>query len=196
MKRKSVRRKIVVLSALAVITMLTTVSAQPVPEGFVISGMVSNYCNDEDVNNANVKVTNLNTSGVFTTGTAQIFWWANYRFRIPSGGVSTGNVLQFNVCDNKGNSTEFNYTVTHEDILYSGFKQDITIGVCGDENCDYGADMADALAVRNYWAYGFPLHSDWAGDVNCDGLIHMADALAIRNHWGYGYPLNCCGGCE
>ena len=183
---------IFVLSTLTVVTMLATVTAQPVPEGFAISGLVNNYCTDESVNNADVKVTNLNTSGVFSTETAQIFWWANYRFRITSGGVSAGNVLQFNVSDNQGNSTEFNYTITHEDTFYSGFKQDITIGVCGDENCDSEANMVDTGAVIAHIYHDVTLCNLWAANVNCDSEVNMMDAGAMIANIYHATSLNCC----
>ena len=197
MNRKRVSGKIVVLSILAVIAMSATAAAQPVPEGFNIAGSVNNYCTDEPVNGATVTITNLNTSEVFNTGTGQLFWWANYRFIIPSDGVSAGNVLHFSASDNKGNFTECNYTVTQDDRFYNGFVKGITIkGSCGDENCDGEVTMGDALATRNHQLYGFSLCNPWAADVNCDSDVTMGDALAIRNHWLYGFALDeCCKDC-
>ena len=68
--------------------------------------------------------------------------------------------------------------------------------LCGDVNRNGIVNMADALSIRNYAIYGFPLCNPWAADVNCNDIINMADALAVRNHAIYGFPLeDCCKDC-
>ncbi|RLJ06792.1 MAG: hypothetical protein DRP16_04630 [Candidatus Aenigmatarchaeota archaeon] len=118
---------------------LSDPSAQPIPgvmvnngsveineSLFIISGFVS-YNDGSPVNNPGVKITNLNTSEVFTAGTNE----SSNHYRVSTNllHISEGNLLHFNASDNIGNSTEFNHTVTREEINAGGFAQNITIYV-------------------------------------------------------------------
>jgi len=92
------------------------------PKPFVIYGWV-NYSNGTAVLNPNVTITNLNTSEVFTATTSPASNY--YQVSTTSCNISAGNVLHFHVSDT--NTTEFNHTVTQDEIDNGGFMQNITI---------------------------------------------------------------------
>ncbi len=130
---------------------------------FVIYGWV-NYSNGTAVLNPNVTITNLNTSEVFTATTSPDSNY--YQVSTTSCNISAGDVLHFNVSDT--NTTEFNHTVTQDEIDNGGFMQNITIIVAPVGLC---------------------------GDVDCDGEVTMGDGRQIWMNIIYGadeYPLNCC----
>jgi len=168
------------------------------PKPFVIYGWV-NYSNGTAVLNPNVTITNLNTSEVFTATT---FPDSNYyQVSTTSCNISAGDVLHFYVSDT--NTTEFNHTVTQDEIDNGGFMQNITIivapvGLCGDVDCDGEVTMSDGRQIWMSIIYGadnYPLNNTWAADVDCDGEITMSDGRQIWMNIIYGadeYPLNCC----
>jgi len=92
------------------------------PKPFLIHGWV-NYSNGTAVLNPNVTITNLNTSEVFTAETSPASNY--YQVSTTSCNISAGNVLHFHVSDT--NTTEFNHTVTQDEIDNGGFMQNITI---------------------------------------------------------------------
>jgi len=166
-----------VLSILIMVALSATVVAQPVPPGFFISGSVTNCCTNESANEGIVKIENLNTSDVFSTTLGQIFWWANYRLIMED--VGGGNVLQISASDNNGNCTEYNYTVTDDDVFYSGFLQNPIIGPCGDVDCDGKIRTGDADMISDVAAGVIPasyLKNEWAADVDGSGKIRTGDA--------------------
>ena len=116
------------------------------PAPFFVYGFV-NDSEGVPVNGPNVTITNLNTGKVFT---AEKNASSNY-FQVltSSGNVSAGNVLNFYAGNNKGNSTEFNHTITEEDVNIGVFEQDIVIIVEAPSPC--------FIATA---AYGTTLHED------------------------------------
>ena len=163
---------------------------------FVIYGWV-NYSNGTAVLNPNVTITNLNTSEVFTATTVSNY----YQVSTTSCNISAGDVLHFHVSDT--NTTEFNHTVTQDEIDNGGFMQNITIivapvGLCGDVDCDGEVTMGDGRQIWMNIIYGadeYPLNNTWAADVDCDGEVTMGDGRQIWMNIIYGadeYPLNCC----
>jgi len=92
------------------------------PKPFVIYGWV-NYSNGTAVLNPNVTITNLNTSEVFVANTSPDSNY--YQVVTTSYNISAGDVLHFNASDT--NKTEFNHTVTQDEIDNGGFMQNITI---------------------------------------------------------------------
>jgi len=92
------------------------------PKPFVIHGWV-NYSNGTPVLNPNVTITNMNTSEVFVANTSPDSNY--YQVVTTSYNISAGDVLHFNVSDT--NTTEFNHTVTQDEIDNGGFMQNITI---------------------------------------------------------------------
>ena len=168
------------------------------PKPFVIYGWV-NYSNGSAVLNPNVTITNLNTSEVFTAETSPNSNY--YQVLTTSCNISAGDVLHFYVSDT--NTTEFNHTVTQDEIDNGGFMQNITIivapvGLCGDVDCDGEVTMSDGRQIWMNIIYGadkYPLNNTWAADVDCDGEITMSDGRQIWMSIIYGadeYPLNCC----
>jgi hypothetical protein len=113
--------------------------AQPIPGVLVLDGTVEieethfnisgfvNYSDGSPVNNPNVTVANLNTTEVFI---AEMNESSNY-YQVSTNllHISEGNLLYFFARDNMGNFTEFNHTVTEEEINSGGFSQNITIYV-------------------------------------------------------------------
>ena len=168
------------------------------PKPFVIYGWV-NYSNGTAVLGPNVTITNLNTSEVFTAETSPTSNY--YQVLTTSYNISAGDVLHFNVSDT--NTTEFNHTVTQDEIDNGGFMQNITIiaapvGLCGDVDCDGKVTMGDGRQIWMNIIYGadeYPLNNTWAADVDCDGKVTMGDGRQIWMNIIYGadeYPLNCC----
>jgi len=166
---------------------------------FVIYGWVY-YSNGTAVLNPNVTITNLNTSEVFTATTSPDSNY--YQVSTTSCNISAGDVLHFNVSDT--NTTEFNHTVTQDEIENGGFMQNITItvpivGICGDVTGDSIVNMGDvALLVNNVSYPGNPayaLANEWAGDVTGDNVLNMGDVALLVNNVSYpgnpAYNLNC-----
>jgi hypothetical protein len=91
---------------------------------FIISGFV-NYDNEDAVLDPNVTVTNLNTGEVFI---ADVNESSNY-YQISTNfaHISSDDVLHFDAADDLGNSSEFNHTVTQDEIDAGGFVQNIII---------------------------------------------------------------------
>jgi subtilase family serine protease len=89
---------------------------------FNISGFVV-YSDGEQVLNPNVTLTNMNTSEVFLveTNTSSNY----YHVSTDSEHVSVGDILHFHASN--ANTTEFNYTVTEEELNTCGFVLNITI---------------------------------------------------------------------
>ena len=145
----------VVFSALAL-------AVEP-PTPFLIRGWV-NYSNGTAVLNPDVTITNLNTSEVFTATTSPDSNY--YQVLTTSYDISAGDVLHFYVSDT--NTTEFNHTVTQDEIDNGGFVQNITItvpiaGICGDVTGDSIVNMGDvALLVNNVSYPGNPAYN-----LNC-----------------------------
>lgn len=93
---------------------------------FIISGFV--YYNDgSEIFNPNVTITNLNTSEVFIAQTNESSNY--YKVQTDFDHIDTANVLHFHATDNLGNVSEFDHTVTQNEIDTGGFVQDITIYV-------------------------------------------------------------------
>ncbi len=88
---------------------------------FNISGFV--YTDGEPVLNPDVNITNLNTSDVFIAETNESSNY--YLISTDSGHVSAGNILHFHASN--GNTTEFDHTVTEEEMNAGGFVQNILI---------------------------------------------------------------------
>ncbi|MFZ2070972.1 MAG: DUF3344 domain-containing protein [Halobacteriota archaeon] len=118
--RISIMTLIVVLSS----ALIAAASVPLPPTPFSIHGLV-NYSNGESVNGPNVTITNLNTAEEFSAETNAASNY--YQVSTSSCNVSAGNVLKFNASDNIGNFTEFNHTVTQEEMNNGGFAQNITI---------------------------------------------------------------------
>ena len=89
---------------------------------FNISGFVV-YSDEEPVLNPNVTITNLNTSEVFSAETNASSNY--YHVSTDSEHVSAGDILHFNASND--NTTEFNHTVTENELNAGGFVQNITI---------------------------------------------------------------------
>ena len=91
---------------------------------FNITGFV-NYSDGSPVNNPNVTITNLNTSEVFI---AETNISSNY-YQVLTNFAHIGkeNILHFYACDNTGNLTEFDHTVTQAEMDAGGFVQNISI---------------------------------------------------------------------
>ncbi|MCK4460072.1 MAG: hypothetical protein KAU52_10210, partial [Methanosarcinales archaeon] len=152
----------------------------PIP--FVIDGWV-NCTDDEPANNPSVTVTNLNTTEVFIAATSAS---SNYYQVVTSSyNVSAGNVLHFIV--SKGNSTEFNHTITEAEMCAGGFTQNATIecggpaGTCGDCDGFGGLSTNDGWMIFMNLTYkGDPrylLADTWAAD--CDGF----GGLSTNDGW-------------
>jgi hypothetical protein len=91
---------------------------------FNITGFV-NSNDGSPVNNPNVTITNLNTSGVFTAETNESSNY--YQVLTNFAHVTTGHILHFYASDDMGNLTEFDHTVTQAEMDAGGFVQNITI---------------------------------------------------------------------
>ena len=167
---------------------------------FFFYGFV-HYNDGSACNGPIVNVTNLNTGAKWHADTISTSNY--YQVSTTSWNVSAGSVLNFNVSDNLGNYTEFNHTVTQDEIDNGGFVQNITIivapvGLCGDVDCDGEVTMSDGRQIWMSIIYGadnYPLNNTWAADVDCDGEVTMSDGRQIWMSIIYGadnYPLNCC----
>jgi|GEM_PF-633943 len=91
---------------------------------FIISGFV-NYNNGNIVPDSSVTVTNLNTSKVFLAQTSGNYYEILTNFTY----ISSNDTLHFNASDGLGNVSEFDHTVTQDDLDAGGFVQNITIYV-------------------------------------------------------------------
>ena len=91
---------------------------------FVISGFVE-YDNGDPVPDPNVMITNLNTGGVFVaeTNASSNHYYVSTDFTH----ISSDDVLHFNASDDLGNATEFDHTVTPDEMNAGGFVQNITL---------------------------------------------------------------------
>ena len=160
------RRAVLLIATLAFVLAFIVFSAPALaepPTPFLIHGWV-NYSNGTAVLNPNVMITNLNTSEVFTATTSPASNY--YQVSTTSCNISAGDVLHFHVSDT--NTTEFNHTVTQDEIDNGGFMQNITIavpivGICGDVTGDSIVNMGDvALLVNNVSYPGNPAYN-----LNC-----------------------------
>jgi hypothetical protein len=174
-----------------------------VPVPFFVYGWV-NCINGGPVNDPDVMITNLNTSEVFIAETDPSSNY--YQVLIGSLNVSAGDVLHFNA--SKGNSTEFNHTITAAEMNAGGFTQNATIecggpaGICGDVNDDGDVDMTDVMTlwydIADYpYVDAYTVSNAWAADVNCDGELDMTDVMTlwydIADYPYVGaYEVNCC----
>ena len=95
-----------------------------IPTPFLLYGEV-NYSTGSPVLNPDVTITNLNTAEVFTAETNASSNY--YQVSTSSEHVSAGDILHFHASN--GNITEFNHTVTEEEMNNGGFEQDIVITV-------------------------------------------------------------------
>ena len=120
-KRRPVMLIITLAFVLAFVVFSVSALAEP-PTPFHIYGW-GNYSNGTAVLNPNVTITNLNTSEVFTATTSPASNY--YQVSTTSCNISVGNVLHFHVSDT--NTTEFNHTVTQDEMDNGGFMQNITI---------------------------------------------------------------------
>ena len=149
-----------------------------------------------------VNVTNLNTGAKWHADTISTSNY--YQVSTTSWNVSAGSVLNFNVSDNLGNYTEFNHTVTQDEIDNGGFVQNITItvpitGICGDVTDDSIVNMGDVALLLNNVSYPgnptYALKNEWAGDVTGDNVVNMGDVALLLNNVSYPgnptYNLNC-----
>jgi hypothetical protein len=91
---------------------------------FVISGSVE-YDNEDPVPDPNVMITNLNTGGVFVAETNASS--DHYYVSTDVAHISINDVLHFNASDDLGNVTEFDHTVTQNEMDAGGFVQNITL---------------------------------------------------------------------
>ena len=96
---------------------------EPPPTAFMVYGWV-NDSTGAPVLNPNVTITNLNTAEVFIVETNASSNY--YQVLTTSENVNAGNVLHFYASDN-GNKTEFNHTITQEEMDTGGFEQNITV---------------------------------------------------------------------
>jgi len=91
---------------------------------FEISGFVE-YDSGDQVLHPDVMITNLNTGGVFV---AEANASSNhYYVSTDVTNISIDDVLHFDVSDDLGNATEFDHTVTHDEMDAGGFVQNITL---------------------------------------------------------------------
>ena len=109
-------------------------------------------------------------------------------------------MLNFNASNN-GNSTEFNYTVTHAEMCAGGFEQNITIecgqqqGICGDVTGDGKVRVGDGRRILKWIddPVGYPIADLGAADVTGDGKVRVGDGRRILK-WiddPVNYPLTC-----
>jgi hypothetical protein len=93
---------------------------------FIISGVVD-YNNGDPILGPNVIVTNLNTDEVFI---ADVNDSSNY-YQVSTNFVhiSSDDILHFNVNDNLGNISEFNHTVTQNEMDTGGFVKNTIIHI-------------------------------------------------------------------
>ena len=91
---------------------------------FVISGFVE-YDNEDPVPVPDVTITNLNTGGVFVAETNASS--NHYYVSTDVTNISTDDVLHFDVSDDRGNVSEFDRTVTQDEMDAGGFVQNITL---------------------------------------------------------------------
>ena len=99
-------------------------SVEVIETHFIISGFVD-YDNGDPVPGPNVTVTNLNTSEVFIAETDA----NHYEISTNFVHVSSDDILHFDASDNLGNATEFNHTVTQDEMDTGGFVRNITIHI-------------------------------------------------------------------
>jgi len=197
-KRRPVMLIITLAFVLAFVVFSVSALAEP-PTPFHIYGW-GNYSNGTAVLNPNVTITNLNTSEVFTATTSPASNY--YQVSTTSCNISVGNVLHFHVSDT--NTTEFNHTVTQDEMDNGGFMQNITItvpigGICGDVTDDSIVNMGDVALLLNNVSYPgnptYALENEWAGDVTGDSVLNMGDVALLLNNVSYPgnptYNLNC-----
>jgi len=196
--RRRVRTKtgvIAVVSIFALIAAATMVVALP-PKPFVVYGWVS-YTNGNPVNDPNVTVKNIDTGEEYTVKTHASY--SQYRAVTSSWNISAGNVLRFNASDNKGNTSEFNRTVTAENISNGGlFVLNITVqppGICGDVTGDGNVRVGDGRRILKWIddPVNYPIDDLWAADVTGDGNVRVGDGRRILK-WiddPVNYPLEC-----
>ena len=91
---------------------------------FVISGFVG-YDTEDLVPDPNVIITNLNTGGVFVTVTNADS--NHYKVSTDSKHISSNDKLHFDVGDDLGNATEFDHTVTQDEMDAGGFVRNIML---------------------------------------------------------------------
>ena len=93
---------------------------------FVISGFVE-YDKAGPVWDPNVTITNLNTGGIFVAETNV----SSNHYYVPTDvtHISSNDVLRFNASDDLGNVSEFDHTVTPDEMDAGGFVQNITLYV-------------------------------------------------------------------
>ncbi|MBA7525505.1 hypothetical protein ES705_17656 [subsurface metagenome] len=94
------------------------------PTPFMVYGWV-NDSTGAPVLNPDVTITNLNTAEVFTAETNESSNY--YQVLTTPENVSAGDILHF--LASNGNTTEFNHTVTEEEMNNGGFEQDIVITI-------------------------------------------------------------------
>lgn len=92
---------------------------------FNITGFVNYSSDGSPVNNPNVTITNFNTSEVFIAETNISSNY--YQILTNFAHIAKGDILHFYASDDTGNLTEFDHTITQEEMYASGFVQNITI---------------------------------------------------------------------
>ncbi|HDN65839.1 MAG TPA: hypothetical protein ENF23_06065 [Methanosarcinales archaeon] len=91
---------------------------------FMISGFVE-YDNEDPVLDPDVTITNLNTGGVFVAETNASS--NHYCISTDITHISSNDALRFNASDDLGNVTEFDHTLTQNEMDAGGFVQNITL---------------------------------------------------------------------
>ena len=91
---------------------------------FVISGFVE-YDSGDQVLDPDVTITNLNTGGVFVAVTNADS--NHYKVSTDYKHMSSNDELHFDVGDDLGNVTEFNHTVTQDEMDAGGFVRNIML---------------------------------------------------------------------
>jgi len=170
-----------IILTLIVVSASVSIAATSVPPTpFSIYGQV-NYSNGEPVNDPKMKITNLNTSEEFTAETNATSNY--YQLLTSSFNVSAGNVLTFNVSDNIGNFglSEFNHTVTQEEMNNGGFVQNIIIEYAPEEPITVDI-RADGI---NGTIFNAPAYTVNPGAVTEDGIT-------INNHTAMGAVVAYC----
>ncbi|RLG29243.1 hypothetical protein DRN98_08600 [Methanosarcinales archaeon] len=165
---------------------------------FLINGYVF-YDNSSECLNPKVVIKNSNRDQELTVDTSEN---ANYYQCMLTSciDIAAGDLLQFNATTPDGSQSNIIlYTTSSEDINRGGlFNFNLTIGHCGDVNCNGDVNMGDVILILNNVTKpgSYPLSSSWAGDVNCDDKLDMEDVKMLLNYVGdpEEYVVNCCMG--
>lgn len=155
-------------------------SAEVVETHFTISGFVT-YDNYDPVWDPNVAVTNLNTSEVFIAETDTNHYQISTNFVY----MGRGDILHFDVSDNLSNATDFDHTVTQEEMDAGGFLRDITI-VIPDTTPPAITGISATDVAKNSATI------TWDTDELADSLVRYGTSLENYTETIYGasYAMN------